>query len=101
MQVREPRDHRSGSIVGAHLVLIRNRAVLLGQRHPNSAYAPSAWHLPAGHREQGEPAVLEPDRCMRWQWWPLSALPDPTVECTRVALEAFSRGTTYTAQGWG
>ncbi|SOE06573.1 hypothetical protein SAMN06272765_7407 [Streptomyces sp. Ag109_G2-15] len=55
MQVREPRDHRSRSIVGAHLVLIRNRAVPLGQRHPDSAYAPSAWHLPAGHREQGEP----------------------------------------------
>ncbi|MFE9997260.1 NUDIX domain-containing protein [Streptomyces avermitilis] len=134
MQVREPSDHRGRSVVGAHLVLIRNGAVLLGKRHANSAFAPSTWHLPAGHREQGEsamacvireaeeetgltiaesdlslvhtldlldpgspipriqlfftasrwsgePAVLEPDRCTEWRWWPLTALP-------------------YTAMGW-
>ncbi|GAA5701646.1 NUDIX hydrolase [Streptomyces avermitilis] len=152
VQVREPSGHRGRSVVGAHLVLIRNGAVLLGKRHANSAFAPSTWHLPAGHREQGEsamgvireaeeetgltiaesdlslahtldlldpgspipriqlfftasrwsgePAVLEPDRCTEWRWWPLTALPEPTVEYTRAALEAISRDTPYTAMGW-
>ncbi|WP_406361461.1 methyltransferase, FxLD system [Streptomyces sp. NBC_01579] len=57
VEVREPRDHRSRSIVGAHLVLLRDGAVLLGKRHPDSAFAPSTWHLPAGHREDMESAV--------------------------------------------
>ncbi|MFE2375725.1 NUDIX domain-containing protein [Streptomyces sp. NPDC059398] len=51
-------------------------------------------------RWQGEPAVLEPDRCTEWRWWPLNALPDPTVDYTRTALAAISHGTAYTAMGW-
>ena len=27
-------------------------------------------------RSSGEPAVLEPDKCDAWQWWPWDALPD-------------------------
>ncbi|MFI5804465.1 methyltransferase, FxLD system [Streptomyces sp. NPDC051561] len=153
IQVREAADPRSRSIVGAHLVLLRDGAVLLGKRHPDSAFAPSAWHLPAGHREafesaiacmireaeeetglalkeddlslvhtldlrdhnspipriqlfftatrwDGEPAVLEPDCCTEWAWWPLATLPDPTVEYTRTALDAIARGVPYTAMGW-
>ncbi|MEU2621989.1 methyltransferase, FxLD system [Streptomyces sp. NPDC007157] len=57
LEVLEPRDRRSRSIIGAHLVLIRDGAVLLGKRHPSSAFAPSTWHLPAGHREDTESAV--------------------------------------------
>ncbi|WP_405683377.1 NUDIX domain-containing protein [Streptomyces sp. NBC_00057] len=49
VEVREPRDHRSRSIIGAHLVLIRDGAILLGKRHPDSALAPSTWHLLAVH----------------------------------------------------
>ncbi|WP_165914315.1 methyltransferase, FxLD system [Streptomyces sp. AcE210] len=57
VQVREPSDDRSRSIVGAHLVLVRDGAVLLGKRHSGSAFAPSTWHLPAGHREDMESAA--------------------------------------------
>ncbi|MFJ2744808.1 methyltransferase, FxLD system [Streptomyces sp. NPDC087440] len=57
VQVTEPAAHRSRSIIGAHLVLLRDGAVLLGKRHPNSAFAPSTWHLPAGHREATESAL--------------------------------------------
>ncbi|MFD9903544.1 methyltransferase, FxLD system [Streptomyces sp. NPDC059063] len=57
VEVREPSDHRCRSIVGAHLVLVRDGAVLLGERHPDSAFAPLTWHLPAGHREAGESAL--------------------------------------------
>ncbi|QIP83183.1 methyltransferase, FxLD system [Streptomyces sp. Tu 2975] len=149
IQVREPSDHRSRSIVGAHLVLVRDGAVLLGKRHPDSAFAPSTWHLPAGHRErgesalactvreaaeetgliiaegdlrlvhtldlldvgstiprlqlffkasrwQGEPRVLEPDRCTEWRWWPLNALPEQLVDYTRTALTAIAHEQPYT-----
>ncbi|MGW6154319.1 methyltransferase, FxLD system [Streptomyces sp. NPDC055144] len=54
VEVREPAAHRDRSIIGAHLVLVRDGKVLLGKRHPDSAFAPDTWHLPAGHREEGE-----------------------------------------------
>lgn len=57
VRVDEGRKVRAQSIVGAHLVLVRDGAVLLGKRHPDSDYAPSAWHVPAGHREPGESAL--------------------------------------------
>ncbi|MFE4217852.1 NUDIX domain-containing protein [Streptomyces sp. NPDC056844] len=53
-------DRRSASphgtvpnIVGVHLYLERpDGTVLLGLRHPDSAFAPSTWHVLAGHCEQ-------------------------------------------------
>ncbi|WP_053640395.1 MULTISPECIES: NUDIX domain-containing protein [unclassified Streptomyces] len=38
-------------IVGVHLHLERDGKVLLGLRHPDSAYAGSLWHALAGHLE--------------------------------------------------
>ncbi|MDT0453129.1 NUDIX hydrolase [Streptomyces hesseae] len=52
------------------------------------------------HRWRGEPRVMEPDRCVEWRWWPLHALPDPTVEYTVAALEGIASGWSYTAMGW-
>ncbi|MFF5557060.1 NUDIX domain-containing protein [[Kitasatospora] papulosa] len=41
------------NIIGVHLYLERpDGTVLLGLRHPNSAFAPSTWHALAGHCEQ-------------------------------------------------
>ncbi|MFE8010268.1 NUDIX domain-containing protein [Streptomyces sp. NPDC057418] len=41
------------NIIGVHLNLERpDGTVLLGLRHPNSAFAPSTWHVLAGHCEQ-------------------------------------------------
>jgi 8-oxo-dGTP pyrophosphatase MutT (NUDIX family) len=40
-------------IIGVHLYLERpDGTVLLGLRHPDSAFAPSTWHVLAGHCEQ-------------------------------------------------
>ncbi|THA86660.1 NUDIX domain-containing protein [Streptomyces sp. A0592] len=39
-------------LVGVHLYLERDGEVLLGLRHPDSAYAPSTHHFLAGHCEQ-------------------------------------------------
>ncbi|MEU2235372.1 NUDIX hydrolase [Streptomyces vietnamensis] len=38
-------------IVGVHLVLEQDGRVLLGRRHPDSAYAGGMWHVLAGHCE--------------------------------------------------
>ncbi|MEU3721384.1 NUDIX hydrolase [Streptomyces sp. NPDC031705] len=40
------------NVVGVHLYLEENGKVLLGLRHPDSAFAPSTHHFPAGHCEQ-------------------------------------------------
>ncbi|MFB7652967.1 MULTISPECIES: NUDIX domain-containing protein [unclassified Streptomyces] len=41
------------NVIGVHLYLERpDGTVLLGLRHPNSAFAPSTWHVLAGHCEQ-------------------------------------------------
>ncbi|WP_327290469.1 NUDIX domain-containing protein [Streptomyces sp. NBC_01198] len=41
------------NVIGVHLYLERpDGTVLLGLRHPDSAFAPSAWHVLAGHCEQ-------------------------------------------------
>ncbi|MFJ9613477.1 NUDIX domain-containing protein [Streptomyces noursei] len=41
------------NVIGVHLYLERpDGTVLLGLRHPGSAFAPSTWHVLAGHCEQ-------------------------------------------------
>ncbi|AKZ53386.1 putative MutT family protein [Streptomyces ambofaciens ATCC 23877] len=41
------------NVIGVHLHLERpDGTVLLGLRHPDSAFAPSTWHVLAGHCEQ-------------------------------------------------
>ncbi|MGW6388966.1 NUDIX domain-containing protein [Streptomyces sp. NPDC055103] len=39
------------NVVGVHLYLERDGHVLLGRRHPDSAYAGGSWHALAGHLE--------------------------------------------------
>lgn len=52
------------------------------------------------HRWAGEPRVLEPDKCLGWEWWPLDALPEPLVGYTRAALDGIRNGRLYTELGW-
>ncbi|MFF3851138.1 NUDIX domain-containing protein [Streptomyces sp. NPDC002328] len=49
---------------------------------------------------EGEPSVLEPDKCVGWDWWPLDALPEPLVPYTRAALDGIRAGRPYTELGW-
>jgi 8-oxo-dGTP pyrophosphatase MutT (NUDIX family) len=44
------------NVLGVHLYLERDGQVLLGLRHPGSAYAGGSWHVLAGHCED-EPAT--------------------------------------------
>ncbi|MER7481342.1 NUDIX domain-containing protein [Streptomyces sp. NPDC126510] len=140
------------NVLGVHLYLERDGHVLLGLRHPDSAFAPLQHHFLAGHCEQesavaclireakeetglvldaqdiefahavhmshgpgrrpriqlvfrarrwqGEPEVREPDKCVAWGWWPVDALPEPTVAYTRTAIEGIRSGRLYTEMGW-
>ncbi|MEV7205274.1 MULTISPECIES: NUDIX domain-containing protein [unclassified Streptomyces] len=58
-RLAQPDEHRTSphgtvpNIIGVHLYLERpDGTVLLGLRHPDSAFAPSTWHALAGHCEQ-------------------------------------------------
>ncbi|MFG3026650.1 NUDIX domain-containing protein [Streptomyces sp. NPDC048254] len=52
LRVRAPGTRTVPNIVGVHLYAERDDHVLLGLRHPASAYAPSHHHFLAGHCEQ-------------------------------------------------
>ncbi|MGF1425864.1 NUDIX domain-containing protein [Kitasatospora sp. LaBMicrA B282] len=51
--VRSPGSQAVRAVVGVHLYLEDDQGrVLLGRRHPNSAFAADTWHVLAGHCEQ-------------------------------------------------
>ncbi|MFE5809234.1 NUDIX domain-containing protein [Streptomyces sp. NPDC056491] len=52
------------------------------------------------HRWEGTPEVLEPDKCVGWDWWPAKALPEPIVPYARAAIEGIRAGRRYTEMGW-
>ncbi|MDX3072743.1 NUDIX domain-containing protein [Streptomyces sp. NPDC088354] len=49
---------------------------------------------------KGEPQLLEPDKCVSWDWWPADRLPDSTVPYTRAAIDGILHGRPYTEMGW-
>lgn len=51
-------------------------------------------------RWEGEPKVLEPDKCLDWKWWPRHELPDRIVPYTRTAITAITEGRPYSQLGW-
>lgn len=44
---------------------------------------------------QGDPLVLEPDKCEGWAFYALDALPEPLFEMTRLALVALREGRVF------
>ncbi|MFD4970456.1 NUDIX domain-containing protein [Streptomyces sp. NPDC058424] len=48
----------------------------------------------------GTPAVLEPERCVEWRWWPPHSLPTEVVPYTRTAIESILAGSPYSEMGW-
>ncbi|MBV2354095.1 NUDIX domain-containing protein [Streptomyces sp. J2-1] len=51
-------------------------------------------------RWTGEPRVLEPDKCLGWDWWPTDALPERLVPYARTAIEGIRQGRVYSETGW-
>ncbi len=48
----------------------------------------------------GTPRLLEPDKAAELDWFPLTALPEPTVPPERIALQHLGRGTAYLPLGF-
>ncbi|WP_323182419.1 MULTISPECIES: NUDIX domain-containing protein [unclassified Streptomyces] len=51
-------------------------------------------------RWEGVPELLEPDKCLAWQWWEPTDLPERLVPYTRAAIEGIMAGRSYTELGW-
>ena len=49
---------------------------------------------------EGEPINAEPNKCDEVTWFPLSDLPENTIEYIRAAIEAYRTGTIYLEFGW-
>ena len=51
-------------------------------------------------RWTGEPVNTEPDKCAGWQWFPVSALPDPMIPYAAQAMADYAKGNMYSERGW-
>ncbi|GIJ49787.1 hypothetical protein Val02_66730 [Virgisporangium aliadipatigenens] len=51
-------------------------------------------------RWSGEPVNAEPHKCADLAWFPLAALPTPTIPYARHALDLYPKGETYSELGW-
>lgn len=45
--------------------------------------------------EEGEPKVLEPNKCESWDWYDLNNLPSSLFGCTTAYLESYKTGKKY------
>ena len=45
--------------------------------------------------KSGEPAVLEPEKCEKWEWFPIDTLPTPRFFACDFAVEAYKTGKNY------
>jgi len=45
--------------------------------------------------ENGEPKVLEPEKCENWDWYNLEQLPLPMLEMPRLAFQALKQNKNY------
>jgi 8-oxo-dGTP diphosphatase len=54
----------------------------------------------AADRWDGEPRIMEPDKCDRLEWHPVDGLPANVVPYVRAALGHVRRGVRYSEYGW-
>ena len=49
---------------------------------------------------EGEPRIMEPDKCSQMLWAPLDGLPDDVIPSVKEALQVIASGNAYTEYGW-
>jgi 8-oxo-dGTP diphosphatase len=48
----------------------------------------------------GEPTNREPDKCVGWAWFALTALPNDMIPYAAEALAHYTKGEVYAERGW-
>ena len=51
-------------------------------------------------RWKGQPVNTEPDKCAGWEWFPLTALPDPMIPYAAQAITHYVKSEPYSERGW-
>ncbi len=51
-------------------------------------------------RWEGEPTIMEPNKCDDLSWFPLDALPDQTIDYIKKAVSHYRDGQTFSEFGW-
>ena len=49
---------------------------------------------------QGEPKIMEPEKCDGLKWFEKKKLPETIIPCIRHVVEMMSRGVIYSEYGW-
>lgn len=49
---------------------------------------------------EGEPKIMEPDRCDDMGWFPVDNLPENTIDYIKQAIDCYNKGIFYSEYGW-
>jgi ADP-ribose pyrophosphatase YjhB (NUDIX family) len=49
---------------------------------------------------QGEPTIMEPDKCSELRWCDQGELPDNTIRYVKSVLDTIEKGVTFSEYGW-
>ena len=94
--VREGREEIGVKIDSADLALVhvmhRKQTEPTNERRINLFFRACKW--------QGEPRIMEPNKCDDLQWFDYDSLPNNTVPYVRQAIECFRNGTAYSEYGF-
>lgn len=58
------------------------------------------FHIEADPQRHGQPALLEPDKCVELRWADLDALPSPLLRYTEIGIHLYRTGRLYAATDW-
>jgi len=94
--VREAREEIGIGIDLADLELVH--VMHRRQEKPTSERRISLFF--SAKRWEGEPKIMEPDKCDDLQWFEVDRLPENTISYIRQAINCFRRGITYSEYGW-
>jgi 8-oxo-dGTP diphosphatase len=81
--VREVREETGLQIESLRVFGVANDPSLLQAHHVQIGLVASGW--------SGEPDLCEPERCTKWQFWPLDGLPTPLFPSSIPLIEHYKR----------
>jgi len=77
---------------------IKNCNIVLHDTLPNpckKGYASHEWWVYQINEWEGEPKVMEPDKCERWDWYDMDELPSPLFATVPSYVEAYKTGRNF------